>query len=43
MDTKKKKIIGIVDYSSMKGLFVIRLFCWNWNFFAESTVNKGKS
>ena len=25
------------------GLFGIRLFCWNWNFFAESTVNKSKN
>ena len=27
----------------IKGLFGFHLFCWNWKFFAESTVNKGKS
>ena len=25
------------------GLFGIRLFCWNWKFFAESIVDKAKS
>ena len=25
------------------GVFGYRLFCWNWKFIAESTVNKSKS
>ena len=27
----------------IKGLFKIRLLCWNWKFFAENTVDKGKN
>ena len=27
----------------ISGLFRIRLFCWNWNFFIESTEDESKS
>ena len=30
-------------FSNNKSLFGIHLFCWNWKFFVESTVDKGKN
>ena len=33
----------IQNPNNIMGSFDIRLFCWNWNFFAESTLNKGKN
>ena len=31
------------ETNTTKGLFEICLFCWNWKFFAENIVFKGKS
>ena len=37
------KVIDAVRPNYIKGLFEIRLFCWNWKFFVESSVDKSKS
>ena len=39
----KMLIRDISERKSIEGLFMIRLFCWNWKHFAESIVEKDKS
>ena len=44
-DSKRRKYFFFFFFDSKKvyiGLFGIRLFCWNWKLFAESTVDKNK-
>ena len=36
-----KAVVEVLKNSNY--LFGIRLFCWNWKLFAESTAAKGKS
>ena len=43
----KRKTLDVGKFISTqtgtKGLFEIHLFCWNWKFFAESTIDKSKN
>ena len=42
LNNKKKGFLSQCQ-THIKSLLGIRLFCWNWNFFAENTVDNSKS